>query len=187
MSAPLVLGLGGTLRAGSSSEVALRFALDRLARMGARTEILAGEDLVLPMYAPDAGERDARAARLVDLVRRADAVVLASPGYHGSISGMLKNGLDYLEDTRADPRPYLDGLPVGCIVAAYGWQAACSTLAALRTTVHALRGWPTPLGVTINSAVTPLEPGADPPPAVREPLLTMAGQLSSFLRLTAAS
>jgi FMN reductase len=79
-------------------------------------------------------------------------VIVASPAYHGSISGMVKNALDYLEDTAKDKRVYLDGVPVGLIVTAYGWQATGSTLATLRSIVHALRGWPTPLGAAINTS-----------------------------------
>jgi FMN reductase len=47
---------------------------------------------------------------------------------------------------------YLDGMPVGCIVTAAGWQGCNTTLGAMRSIVHALRGWPTPLGVTLNTA-----------------------------------
>jgi FMN reductase len=79
-------------------------------------------------------------------------VIIASPGYHGGISGLVKNALDYVEDLREHERPYLDGRAVGCIVCAYGWQATSTTLVSLRSVVHALRGWPTPLGATINSA-----------------------------------
>jgi FMN reductase len=43
-------------------------------------------------------------------------------------------------------------MPVGCIVTAAGWQGCNTTLGALRSIVHALRGWPTPLGVTLNTA-----------------------------------
>lgn len=148
---PFVLGIGGTTRAGSSSELVLRAAMKAIGELGAETEVLAGPDMVLPLYAPENPERDPKAQRLIDLVRRADAVVIASPGYHGSISGMIKNALDYIEDTAGDARPYLDGRAVGCIACAYGWQATGSTLIALRTIVHALRGWPTPLGVAANS------------------------------------
>lgn len=49
--------------------------------------------------------------------------------------------------------PYFDGKAVGCIACAYGWQATGSTLNALRSIVHALRGWPTPLGVAVNSSI----------------------------------
>ncbi len=70
------------------------------------------------------------------------------------ISGLVKNALDYCEDMRGDPRPYFEGRAIGCIACAAGWQAVGSTLAALRSVVHALRGWPTPLGVGINTAAT---------------------------------
>jgi FMN reductase len=58
---------------------------------------------------------------------------------------------------RADSRPYLDGRAVGCIVTAYGWQAAGSVLTSLRSIVHALRGWPTPFGAGINTLETRFE------------------------------
>ena len=85
------------------------------------------------------------------MVRKADGLIVASPGYHGGVSGLVKNALDLLEDLRDDERCYLDGRAVGCIVNASGWQACVSTLAAMRSIVHALRGWPTPLGATLNT------------------------------------
>jgi FMN reductase len=94
---------------------------------------------------------DCDAAReLVGAVRAADGVIIASPSYHGTISGLVKNAIDYLEATATDRRVYLDNLPVGLIATAFGWQGAGSTLAALRSVVHALRGWPTPFGAAIN-------------------------------------
>src|SRR5262249_60511525 len=74
------------------------------------------------------------------------------PGCHGAVSGLVKNALDYIGDRREDPRVYLDNTPWGCISCAYGWQAAVGTLGQLRSIGHALRAWPTPLGVAINSA-----------------------------------
>jgi FMN reductase len=65
---------------------------------------------------------------------------------------MVKNALDYLEDRREDERPYLSGRGVGCVATGAGWQATVATLATLRSIVHALRGWPTPLGATVNTA-----------------------------------
>ena len=108
---------------------------------------------------------------LVDAVRAADGVIIASPGYHGSISGLVKNGLDGLEDLRDDVRPYLDGRAVGLIVAADGAQAAGATLSTLRNIVHALRGWPTPLGVVLTGGE-----------ADAERLSLMVGQVVGFAR-----
>lgn len=149
---PFVVGLGGTLRADSSTERAVRYCLESVERQGGRTRMFAGPDLDLPMYAPHSLERTPAALEFVSALRDADAVVVGSPGYHGAISGLVKNALDYIEDLREDPRVYLDNTPWGCISCAYGWQAAVGTLGQLRSIGHALRAWPTPLGVAINSA-----------------------------------
>lgn len=149
-----VVGIGGSLRPGSQSERALRIALEGAAEAGARTQLLTGAELVFPFYDSNLPERTPEAERLVETVRRADGLVIASPGYHGALSGLLKNALDYLEDLRPDTRPYLDGRGVGLVAVAYGWQAAVTTLDQLRTITHALRGWPTPLGGAVNSAET---------------------------------
>jgi FMN reductase len=147
---PLILGLGGTLRSGSSSELALRHALAAVEQIGARTQLITAVELDLPMYNPDC-PMSASAAELIDATRRADGLIVATPGYHGGTSGLLKNALDYLQELADDPSPYLHGKAVGCIVTSAGWQAGTTTLAALRSIVHALRGWPTPLGVVVNS------------------------------------
>ncbi|WP_319447827.1 MULTISPECIES: NADPH-dependent FMN reductase [unclassified Mycobacterium] len=151
-SQPLVVGLGGTLRSNSSTERALRHCLSAVERQGGRTMLFCGEDIDLPMYNPHEASRTDKAAALVAALRDADAVVVASPGYHGGVSGLVKNAVDYIEDLREDPRVYLDNTPWGCISCAYGWQAAVGTLGQLRVIGHALRAWPTPLGVAINSA-----------------------------------
>lgn len=173
-SKPLVVGIGGTPRPGSSTERALAIALQESAAQGAATIHLGGEFLAaLPHYAPGQPLTDVQQG-LVGLVRRADAVLLATPSYHGGPSGLLKNALDTLEELRGDGRPYLDGRAVGCIVTAYGWQAGGSVLGALRSVIHALRGWPTPYGAVVNTLETPLDGG--PLPDKVEHALRQVGQ-----------
>jgi FMN reductase len=152
-SRPLVVGVGGTLADKSSSELAMRYTLKLARALGAETEVLTGDALVMPMYAPQRKLDDSKVDRLLAALRASDAIVLASPGYHGSVSGLLKNALDYIEGMRVDSRSYLAGRAVGCIACAAGWQTTGSTLATLRAIVHSLRGWPTPLGVCINTSV----------------------------------
>jgi FMN reductase len=149
---PLIVGIGGTPRPFSSSERALAISLAAARAEGAETLAFAGTDLILPMYSPGTADRTPEAQRLIDAFRRCDGMIIAAPSYHGSLSGLLKNALDYAEDLRTDRRMYLDGIAVGCIVCAGGWQAAGQTLAALRAIAHALRGWPTPLGAMLNTA-----------------------------------
>ena len=149
-----MLGIGGTTRDGSATERALRVSLAAAAALGADTAVFAGGDLLsLPMYRPGGLHRDDVAERLVSLFRQLDGIIIATPAYHGSISGLVKNALDYTEDLRADARVYFDGCAVGCICCAGGWQAAGQTLVAMRTIAHALRGWPTPFGAMINTSL----------------------------------
>jgi len=151
--APFIVGIGGTTRPGSSTESALRVALRHAETLGAETRLFGGEALAaLEGYSPEQASRSEGQRAIVEAVRKADAVIFASPGYHGGVSGLVKNAIDLLEDLRADQRVYLDGMPVGCIVTAAGWQGCNTTLGAMRSIVHALRGWPTPLGVTLNTA-----------------------------------
>lgn len=184
-SQPFIVGLGGTLRANSSTERALRFCLRSVAEQGGRTRLFSAEDIDLPMYAPHELERTPRALDLVKSLRDADAVVVGSPGYHGAVSGLVKNALDYIEDLREDPRVYLDNTPWGCISCAYGWQAAVGTLTQLRSIGHALRAWPTPLGVAINSADPIWDPSGeladtDQGKAVANQLELLATQVLAF-------
>jgi FMN reductase len=181
MASPYIIAVGGTLRPNSSTERAMRQVLENARRAGARTTLISGAALQLPLYQPDNPERSAGARALVAELALADGIILGSPGYHGSISGLIKNALDYAEDLRGDARPYFSGRAVGCIATAGGWSGAVNTLSALRDIVHALRGWPTPLGVAINTAENVFdEGGICLLPKVAQSLDIMAGEVMHF-------
>src|SRR5919107_5543294 len=169
----MVVGIGGSMREDSQSERALGVVLDSARAAGAETVAITGTDLVLPFYDPAVAERSEVAHRLVATLREADGVVLVSPGYHGTVSGLVKNALDYVEDLRADTRPYLDGRAVGCVAMALGWQATVTTLTALRSIVHALRGWPTPLGSAVNTTEVAFDDQGCSDPQVEKALRTI--------------
>ncbi|HMO43013.1 MAG TPA: FMN reductase, partial [Phenylobacterium sp.] len=103
------------------------------------------------------------------------------------ISGVVKNALDPVGRGRGgQARPYFEGRPVGCVVTTQGGQAAGAALAALRSIIHALRGWPTPYGAALNGAV----PLFDDQGACREArdawqLTTVAEQVMEFARMKA--
>ena len=183
---PLVVGIGGTIGGISSTERALKIALDSACEQGFRTRMFGGAEMAkLPLYDPKATSRTAEEQEFVETVRQASALIIASPGYHGSISGVVKNALDLLEETaRDEARPYLADMPVGLIATAYGWQATGSTIAALRSIVHALRGWPTPFAAAINSQITKFDDeGGASDPAVVEQLRLIGRQVARFAPL----
>jgi FMN reductase len=183
MNSPYIVAVGGTLRLGSSTEKAIRYVLGAAERAGARTRLISGAALHLPTYQPENTERCEAARDLVAQLAQADGIILGSPGYHGSISGFIKNALDYAEDLRANVRPYFSGRAVGCIATAGGWPGAVNTLSALRDIVHSLRGWPTPLGAAINSSEQVFdEAGVCVVPKVAQMLDLIAEEVVGFAR-----
>ena len=181
---PIIVGVGGTLRVGSTSERALALALAAAAQMGASTEIFSGPAISLPAYDPADRQRSPEARALVAALRRADGVIFSSPGYHGSVSGLLKNAIDYTEDMRTDPRVYLADRAVGIIVCADGIQAMGSTLNSLRSIAHALRGWPTPFAAVVNSGARPFAAdGVCQSAEVEQSLRLVAAQVVEFAQM----
>lgn len=146
-----IVAIGGTVNPGSTTEQALRLSAATASAGGAEVQVFGGAYLAkLPHYG-SAEHQKGDGSELVEAVRAADGLLIAAPGYHGTISGLVKNALDFLEDLSKDTRPYLDGRAVGLIATAYGDQATMSTLITMRAIVHALRGWPTPMGATIRT------------------------------------
>jgi FMN reductase len=77
-----------------------------------------------------------------ELVKWADAFVLATPDYHGSMSGSLKNFLDYFWSEFA-------GKTFGYIVASH--EKGLTVMDQMRTAVRQCYGWSLPYGISINS------------------------------------
>lgn len=183
---PLIVGIGGTTRDGSTTERALALTLRAAAQLGARTVQFGGAFLAgLPHYSAEAPRLTADQIQFVETVRSADALIVATPGYHGGVSGLVKNALDTLEALNNDTRPYLEGRAVGCIVTAYGAQTGGTVLASLRAVVHALRGWPTPFGATINTQETRLDEGSLDARVMGQ-LMLIADQAIAFARTFAS-
>jgi FMN reductase len=186
---PLIVGLGGTIRPGSSTEKALACSLRTAEAAGAETRLLGGEFLArLPIFDPRPGAVTETQTALAEAMRAADGVIVASPGYHGSLSGVVKNALDTLELTRDDATPYFQGRAVGIIITADGWQAAGTSLMAVRAIIHAMRGWPTPFGAALNAATGLFDEAGD----CREAkdawqLATVAEQVMDFAKMRAGS
>jgi FMN reductase len=182
---PLIVGLGGSGNPTGSTERVLAHALSAAEAAGAETRYFDGAALDMPMYSYS-GQRTEKAELFIAALRAADGIIIASPGYHGTVSGLIKNALDYVEDMARDPRVYFEGRAVGLIAVAAGWQATGSTLATLRSITHALRGWPTPMAVAINSA-NPVfaEDGSVADPALVAQLKLLSEQVVNFARMSA--
>jgi NAD(P)H-dependent FMN reductase len=135
-----IVGLGGSLARASKSRAALLRALEGAAAAGAETRLLDLRELDLPMYNPDDDKPGEAAAEIIESCYEADGLIWSSALYQGTISGALKNALDWLHLLGQRDPPYLHDKVIGLISAAGGTQG----LQAINTTefaVRALRGW----------------------------------------------
>ena len=189
MRAPFIVGFGGTTRPGSSGERLVAAVLASCETAGARTTLFGGSELAkLPLYAPDNVTRTEEQRAFLAAVRAADGLVIGTPAYHAGVSGLVKDAIDLLEDTRGDERVYFDGLPVGIVVTAAGWQAGGVTLSALRGIVHAMRGWPTPLAIAVNTVAETVfgEDGYVNAPSARSAIAMQASQIMRIAKVACA-
>lgn len=138
-----VLGLGGSLRTGSTSRTALQTALEGVLVAGAEPSAVWVRDLDLPMYTPERAV-PAAARDLADTVYACHAMVWSTPTYHGSVSGSFKNALDWLILLAEHDPPYLTNKPVGLVATAGGVQGL-QAVNSMEFIVRALRGWSVPL------------------------------------------
>jgi FMN reductase len=151
-----VIGLGGSLRAESTSRSALRAALDGVLTAGAQPTLMAVRDLSLPLYT---AERSipAAARAFADAVYACDALIWSTPAYHGSVSGSFKNALDWLILLAEREPPYLTNKPVGLVSAAGGIQGL-QAVNSMDFIARALRAWSVPLVLPVAQSSHAFDP-----------------------------
>lgn len=134
-----VLGVAGSMRQTSYSTTVLKMALEEAQKRGAQTRLLVLREADLPMYAPNSSSP--ALDKVTKEVEWADAFILASPDYHGSMSGVLKNFLDHFYEEFA-------GKLFGYVVASH--EKGLTVMDQMRTAVRQCYGWSMPYGVSVS-------------------------------------
>lgn len=140
---PHVVGIAGSLRERSYTRLSVERALRAADRAGGTVESLDLRDYDLPVYDADADD-PGDAAAFTAAVRRADAVVLGTPSYHGSYSSVLKNALDYCGFDEFENKT------VGLLAVA-GGSFPITALDHLRSVCRALNAWVLPHQAAVPS------------------------------------
>jgi FMN reductase len=135
-----VLGVAGSTRGQSYSTRALKIVLEHAKKQGAEVRLLELGKAALPLYNPNA-EASKEVEQAAEHVAWADAFVLATPDYHGSMSGGLKNFLDYFYEEFA-------GKLFGYIVASH--EKGLTVMEQMRTAVRQCYGWSMPYGLSVG-------------------------------------
>jgi NAD(P)H-dependent FMN reductase len=114
-----LVGLSGSLRAGSYNTALLRAAASEMPpEASLHVETLAG----IPLYDGEVEAREfpARVTELKDRIAAADGLVLATPEYNHSMPGVAKNAIDWLSRPPSDSARVFGGKPVALIGASPG-------------------------------------------------------------------
>jgi NAD(P)H-dependent FMN reductase len=135
-----MLGVAGSTRQGSYSTQALKIVLEHAKKHGAEVRLIELNKIVLPLYDPRAPVSK-QVEHAAEAVAWADAFILTSPDYHGSMSGALKNFLDHFYEEFA-------GKLFGYIVASH--EKGLTVMEQMRTVVRQCYGWSMPYGISIN-------------------------------------
>ena len=138
-----VLGVGSSMRSSSFSTETLRIALEKANQNGAETKLLNLYDNPLPFYHNVTNANTANIHLATELVAWADSFILATPDYHGSMSGSLKNFLDHFWSDFA-------GKTFGYICSSH--EKGLTVMDHIRTAIRQCYGWSLPYGISINSS-----------------------------------
>ena len=137
-----VLGVASSMRESSYGTRTLRIVLDAAQKYEAKTRLLDLRRVTMPMYNPDSYmQSNKEIQKVTDDVNWADAFVLVSPDYHGSMSGSIKNFLDYQWEEFA-------GKIFGYICTSY--EKGLTVLDQMRTAVRQCYGWSLPYSISVN-------------------------------------
>lgn len=131
----LILAFAGSTRVESYNKKLLKIAVAAARAAGAELTELDLRDLPLPLYDGDLESKDGlppNARKLKDVMLAHDGFLIASPEYNSSISGVLKNAIDWAS------RPVTGEAPLACFTgkAAAIMSASPGALGGLRGLVH---------------------------------------------------
>ena len=152
--------IAGSNRKDAASTKALRHIANLLELKGMQVTFIDLFETPLPFYLPDEEQsHDPGVARFRRTVEAADGIVLGTPEYHGSISGVLKNAIDHLSGGLVKGKPVLT-------LSASGGPVGVSSLTQLQVIIRNLHGINSPEWISVGGNVqlfaadnTPLQEG----------------------------
>jgi len=139
-----VLGVSSSMREGSFGTRTVKIVLDTAQKYEAKTRLLELRKIGMPLFNPDSDssiQSDMKLQKVTNDVNWADAYILVSPDYHGSISGAMKNFLDYYWEEFA-------GKTFGYICTSH--EKGLTVMDQMRTAVRQCYGWSLPYGISVN-------------------------------------
>ncbi|WP_232696075.1 NADPH-dependent FMN reductase [Brevibacillus daliensis] len=143
-----IVGISGSMSPESTTRQAMEIILNAAESAGADTKLIHLAEWPLPMFdcREDRDTYPEIVSQFIQEVDGADALVLGSPQYHGSVTGAIKNALDFLNGR------HLKGKPVAIFGTAASKLGATDTVNALQVIMRNLHAFPLPSSPSIPVA-----------------------------------
>ncbi len=151
-----IIALAGSLRANSFNKQLVKIAARGAAEAGVEVQLIDIADYPIPLFSEDL-EAEAMPAAVNDLKQlfaQSQGILLASPEYNGSISGVLKNILDWLSrpSKEADIGNAFQGKVAGILATSPGALGGLRGLSHTRDVLYNLGVLVNPKQIAVPSA-----------------------------------
>lgn len=146
-----VVAICGSRRENSVTRIALHECLSGAREHAAETVLIDLRDRRIPPFDPDV-DTPPSVREMAFQVRKADAIILGTPMYHGSYSGVLKNAIDYCGFEE------FENTTVG-LVGVAGGRFPITALEHLRSICRSLNAWVLPTQAAIPESHSVVEEG----------------------------
>lgn len=138
-----VIGLAGEYRSSSKSGMLVNLALKMAKEQGADVEFWDLDERPLPLVGEEGCWAHPNVKAFQTLLEESDAFFLSSPEYHGTMSGVMKNTMDWMYDKHV-------GGKVFGLMSTLGGVTNANTLNHMRISLRWLHGWPVPEQLAIG-------------------------------------
>lgn len=133
----------------ATSERLTRFLQECLQEKGVEANVFKIADSGIPLFDVSLQNTPKSVELMNHIFRDADVHIWLTPLYHGSMTGVMKNCLDWLQYSANMPKPYLTGKLIGLMCWADGVQAM-QGINAMDSVAKALRAWTAPLSIPMQ-------------------------------------
>lgn len=142
MSALKVLGISGSYGKTSNNSKLVKLGLDLLKNLGAETIFWDLNEKPLPLVGEEGSWENENVKEFQNLATEVDSFILSSPEYHGCMSGVMKNQLDWIYSKHVSGKPF-------ALMSTLGGQSNSNTLNQMRIAVRWIHGWAIPEQIAV--------------------------------------
>ena len=138
----IIMGICGSYDLDSANGRMLELVLAECKALGAEAEIWNHGSRPLPLVGAEGCWEDPNVKDFQQMAMKSDAFILSSPEYHGTMSGVMKNSLDWIYSKHTSGKVF--GL-----ICTLGGQSSNNTLNHMRIAARWIHGWVVPEQVAV--------------------------------------